>query len=393
MRRTIAVILIFITAMFMLPAEEVYFSSIVNASYLTDFALNLFPVSFWGEFGIDNLDFFPNLKSRAVVRVEAGMAQRTLRQWPSNGGIIPIEKQKQYTVVFSDGKAGFSQGLVDNPEPGRPDFLVLDVFFGMRWEQAFPSLKDIQEGNYDGFFNCGKYFPDGMVSSIGVPELNGTKYSLTNSFSLGLTFNNMLSHYLVPEGYNFAFDITVAPWWLLNTSELMKGIANTGSRIDYCKILYTTDYKHTFIQQLQEDSDFNLFSVYMDFNLSCQLLFGSSIPQHAMTVQFRNKAIPPRPFTTDVRFSITATGPEFFTVGTYPTITLYIENALAAGKLLNSNSETTEVRFYGTVGARADLYIMGIFRVFASAYYDYLAPEWTEGGFDYQIGAYFTMSF
>ena len=229
MRRTIAVIIIFITAVFMLPAEEVYFSSIVNASYLTDFALNLFPVSFWGEFGIDNLDFFPNLTSRAVVRVEAGMTQRTLRQWPSDGGIIPIEKQKQYTVVFSDGKAGFSQGLVDNPEPGRPDFLVLDVFFGMRWEQAFPSLKDIQEGNYDGFFNCGKYFPDGMVSSIGVPELNGTKYSLTNSFSLGLTFNNMLSHYLVPEGYNFAFDITVAPWWLMNTSELMKGIANTGS--------------------------------------------------------------------------------------------------------------------------------------------------------------------
>ena len=131
----------------------------------------------------------------------------------------------------------------------------------------------------------------------------------------------------------------------------------------------------------------------MDFNFRCQLLFGKAVPQHAMTTGFRNKTIPPRPFITDVQFRLTVTGPEFFTIGTYPSVTLYIENSLAAGRLLNSIDETSAVKFYGTIGVRADLYIMGMFRAYAAVYYDYLAPEWSEHGFDYEVGAYFTASF
>ena len=112
-----------------------------------------------------------------------------------------------------------------------------------------------------------------------------------------------------------------------------------------------------------------------------------------MTTGFRNKTIPPRPFITDVQFRLTVTGPEFFTIGTYPSVTLYIENSLAAGRLLNSIDETSAVKFYGTIGVRADLYIMGMFRAYAAVYYDYLAPEWSEHGFDYEVGAYFTASF
>ena len=116
-------ILIVISAVMMLPlgAEgEVFFSNIINASFLTDFAYSVFPVSFWGEFGIDNLDFFEDLDSRAVVRVEAGMAQRTLRQDPQTGEIITDHNPGQaenYSVVFSDGSVGIDQGLIDNPDP------------------------------------------------------------------------------------------------------------------------------------------------------------------------------------------------------------------------------------------------------------------------------------
>ena len=394
MRRKISILLIAFASVFPAFAEEVFFSSIVNASYLTDFALNMFPVSFWGEFGIDHLDIFEDLNTKAVVRVEAGMAQRTVRQNPSDGSILDYEtgKQRQYTVVFSDGKAGFSQGIIDNPAEGKPDFLTFSAFLGMRWEQAFPSLHDVQSGNYEGFFNDPFYFPSGS-ESVGLPELRGNKYSLTNSLSISFDFNNLENHYLIPEGYNFSFDLVFAPWWLLNTDEILKSVVNTGSTIDYYKILYTANYKHTFIQQLQEDSDFNLFSIYMDFNFRCQLLFGKAVPQHAMTTGFRNKTIPPRPFITDVQFRLTVTGPEFFTIGTYPSVTLYIENSLAAGRLLNSIDETSAVKFYGTIGIRADLYIMGMFRAYAAVYYDYLAPEWSEHGFDYEVGAYFTASF
>ena len=392
MRRKISIIVLVFAAILPVSAEEVFFSSIVNASYLTDFALNLFPVSFWGEFGIDHLDVFEDLNTRAVVRVEAGMAQRTIRQNPKDGSILTPDKQEQYTVVFSDGKAGFSQGLIDNPAEGKPDFLTLDVFFGMRWEQAFPSLSDVQSGNYEGFFTDLFYF-DLNGETVGLPELEGNKYSLTNSLSIGLDFNNMEDHYLIPEGYNFSLDLVFAPWWLLNTSDMLKNIADTGSTIDYYKILYTTTYKHTFIQQLQEDSDFNLFSAYMNFNFACQLLFGDAIPQHAMTIGFRDKTIPPRPFIADMKARFTVTGPEFITIGTYPALTVYLENSLAAGKLLNSIDETSGVRFYGTIGVQAELYIMGMFRAYAAVYYDYLAPEWAENGFDYEIGAYFMATF
>ena len=88
MRRKISILLIAFASVFPAFAEEVFFSSIVNASYLTDFALNMFPVSFWGEFGIDHLDIFEDLNTKAVVRVEAGMAQRTVRQNPSDGSIL-----------------------------------------------------------------------------------------------------------------------------------------------------------------------------------------------------------------------------------------------------------------------------------------------------------------
>ena len=159
-------ILIVISAVMMLPlgAEgEVFFSNIINASFLTDFAYSVFPVSFWGEFGIDNLDFFEDLDSRAVVRVEAGMAQRTLRQDPQTGEIITDHNPGQaenYSVVFSDGSVGIDQGLIDNPDPSKPDFLTLSFSVGMRWEQAFASLYDIQHGNFSGLFGNKDYFPD-----------------------------------------------------------------------------------------------------------------------------------------------------------------------------------------------------------------------------------------
>lgn len=387
MRKLVLVILL---SFFLLPLNaEVFYSSIINASYLSDFALNAFPVSFWGEFGIDKLDLVENLNTKALVRVEAGMAQRTLRQWPETGSVITDpDDQRRYSVVFSEGLVGFEQGLVTNPDETKKDFLTLSFLIGVRWEQAFGSLHDIQNGNFGGVFDDPIYFPEN-TEVVGVPELNGNKYSLSNSITIGLDFNNRYSHYLTPEGYDFSIDFVMGPWWLLNSPTIF----NTNSYIDYWKMLYTASYTHTIMQQNQEDSEMNLFSLYMNFGLSCQIMFGKAIPQHEMSVNFRGKAIPPRPFITDIKASITLVGPEFLTVGTYPTVTLTMENALAAGALLNSNEEHIGIGFYGTVGARFDLYIMRLFRAYVGVYWDYLSPEGYRSGFDFDFGAYFTATF
>ena len=387
MRKLVLVILL---SFFLLPLNaEVFYSSIINASYLSDFALNAFPVSFWGEFGIDKLDLVENLNTKALVRVEAGMAQRTLRQWPETGSVITDPNdQRRYSVVFSEGLVGFEQGLVTNPDETKKDFLTLSFLIGVRWEQAFGSLHDIQNGDFGGVFDDPIYFPEN-TEVVGVPELNGNKYSLSNSITIGLDFNNRYSHYLTPEGYDFSIDFVMGPWWLLNSPTIF----NTNSYIDYWKMLYTASYTHTIMQQNQEDSEMNLFSLYMNFGLSCQIMFGKAIPQHEMSVNFRGKAIPPRPFITDIKASITLVGPEFLTVGTYPTVTLTMENALAAGALLNSNEEHIGIGFYGTVGARFDLYIMRLFRAYVGVYWDYLSPEGYRSGFDFDFGAYFTATF
>ncbi len=388
MRRTVQAIVFLLMVMLPLGAETFY-SSIINASYLSDFAMSVFPVSFWGEFGIDDLGLFEDLNTKALVRVEAGMDQRTIRQWPVSGDIIySPDDQRRYSVVFSEGLVGFEQGLVDNPDDGKPDFLTLNFLIGVRWEQAFASLHDIQNADWGGVFDDTAYFPLN-TEIIGIPELNGNKYSLSNSVTIGIEFNNKDNDYLIPEGYDFSFDFVIGPWWLLNSPTVF----NTTTTIDYWKLLYKASYTHTFFQRDQEDADMNLYSLYMNFDLSCQLLFGEAIPQHEMSVRFRDEAVPPRPFITDVRASLSLVGPEFISVGTYPMITVLMENTLSAGRLLNNNDSSQSVGFYGTIGVRLDLYIMRLFRAFVGIYYDYLAPEGYQSGMDYEIGAYFTAAF
>ena len=189
MRRIVIALLLIVS----LPLHaEVFYSSIINASYLSDFAMSAFPVSFWGEFGVDDLGLVEDLNTRALVRVEAGMDQRTLRQWPSDGSVISDpDEQRRYSVVFSEGLVGFQQGLMDNPEEGKEDFLTFSFLIGVRWEQAFASLRDIQNGDYGGIFDDTGYFRPGSTI-VGVPELNGNKYSLSNSIQdLDIAFNTL----------------------------------------------------------------------------------------------------------------------------------------------------------------------------------------------------------
>ena len=384
------VILLFLSLLPLFAKGEVFFSNIVNASYLTDFAMGAFPVSFWGEFGIDHIDLFQDLNSKVVVRVEAGMAQRTLRQDPSTGALITDHNpgaDENYSVVFSYGTVGFEQGIVDGGE-GKADFLTANVSLGMRWEQAFASLSHIQQGNMNGVFGS-DYFNGGERKDYpGTPELSGNLYSLATSLNFGLDFRNLDDHYIHPDGYNFSISGTIAPWWLFNDK---LAFINSGTRIDYYRLLYSATWKYTAYELGK--GDMNLFSIVMDFRLNCQFLFGSDVPRYAYSVRFRGNEIPPRSFITDVNVSLILNGPEFFTVGTYPQLYIFVENAISAGRVLNSIDATESVKMYGSVGARLQLNILGVFRAYIGVYYDYLPMEGYSGGFDMDLGAYFSAFF
>lgn len=391
MRRIRALIaVLFLSASSLLAEGEVFFSNIVNASYLTDFAMGAFPISFWGEFGIDHIDLFPDLNTRVVVRVEAGMAQRTLRQYPETGALITDHNpgaDENYSVVFSYGTVGFEQGIVDGGE-GKPDFLSASFSIGMRWEQAFASLAHIQQGNMNGIFGS-DYFNRGERKDYpGTPELSGNLYSLATSLNFSLDFRNLDDHYIHPDGYNFSISATLAPWWLFNDR---LSIVNSGVRIDYYRLLYNAVWKYTAYEI--HKGDMNLFSVVTDFRLNCQFLFGADVPRYAYSVRFRGNEIPPRSFITDASFGVVLNGPEFFTVGTYPQLYVFIEHAISAGRILNSIDPAESVKMYGSVGARLQLNILGVFRAYVGIYYDYLPMEGYKGGFDLDLGAYFSAFF
>ena len=384
----IVLFLFFSSSLF--PKGEIFFSNIVNASYLSDFAMGAFPVSFCGEFGIDKIDLFDDLDTKVVVRVEAGLAQRRLRQYPETGELIIDHNpgnDEDYSVFFSYGTVGFEQGLIDGKE-GKPDFLTLDFSIGMRWEQAFASLHHIQHGDSDGVFGNTEYFPYGTADYSGTPELSGNRHSLATSINFSLNFQNMDDHYLHPNGYYFSISGSIAPWWLFNN-----GISwlNTGARIDYYRMLYSATWKYTAYELRNEN--FNLLSIVTSFKMDCQFLFGSAIPRYAYEVNFHDNEIPPRSFIADAYFSVSLNGPEIMTVGTYPQLVVFVENALSAGNVLNSDDSTEGIKFYGSIGARLQLDIMGVFRVYVSVYYDYLEMEGYEGGFDYDFGAYFSAFF
>lgn len=396
MRRLLSILMLSVLLLPLFPAEVeetetmwenmTFFSGIVSTSYLSDFAYSMFPVSFGGEYGIKGIELLENRTTRLVATLDAGMTQRTLRQYPETGKLIKDPgSDEKYSVVFSDSSIGLRQGLIDNPRKGKADFLTMNIRLGMRWEQAFASFSDIQDGEYSGVFENTEYFPSGQAEYAGTPELSYGLHSLSTYFYLSFSFRNEDNDYLAPGGYRFDVDFMMAPWWLFNDAVL------TDAEIDFYRVRYSASYSYT-IMQAKWDNGFNIYSLVFDFSLSSQFLFGEAVPRFAYVQKFRGKEIPPRTFITDVSARLTLNGPEVLTYGTYPELNLMVENALSSGDLVNS-SDTREMKLYGSVGLRATVHVMNMFEAYISLYYDYLEMEGYDNGFSYSVGVRFTYSF
>ncbi|MDY5930556.1 MAG: hypothetical protein SPJ34_00825, partial [Candidatus Ornithospirochaeta sp.] len=310
----IAYMLVLLSSLSAISADDfgTFFTSIINASYHNDFAYGLFPISFWGEFGLNDMELIKGHESKVYSRVEAGFSQRRLRQDPVTGDIIEdygrlMVKDGQYasseySVVFSDGSVGYQQSLVRNPDPSRGDMLSISISLGMRWEQAFASFYDIRMGNYGGVFNSLFFKPDGYdsakaSSTPGTPDLAGNLYFLTNKLELGIAFFDRDTDYLTPSGYYAEIDIEAAPWWLANSLDIFD------IRTDYLRLGLSGSYDYTILSQKQKDG-FNLYSLVLNTRINAQFLIGQAIPRHAMKVSYRGKDIPQRTMIMDIYASL-----------------------------------------------------------------------------------------
>lgn len=368
-------------------AAEAFYQSIINASYLGDFAYGTFPLSLWADFGVSGISLIDGVSTKIYARIEAGLTQRALKQYPQSGDVIPADSSlnRSYLVAFSDGSAVWEQGLVADEERPGEDKISISIALRMRWEQAFPTFKDMRDNDFSGIFDEPDLFPDAFY--VGTPELNGDRYFLSNSFSFTATYNKFDSHYLTPNGYKIDASIIFAPFWLANELPIFNEIKTDAYRINV-----NGNYDYTILDK-KTYSGKNLYSMYVTTSASATFLFGKSIPRYMQDKSFMGKSIVPRLFYSDIYAKLQFNGPEFLSLGTYPAAYVFIQNGVNAGPLINNKNSSVGAEFFGGFGVGVQMTLIGYLRAFVEYSYIYTPIYGEETGGDFNIGCYFTMAF
>ena len=372
-------------------AKESFYQTIINASYLGDFAFNSFPLSLWADFGISGIELMQGLTTKIYVRIEAGTTERSLKQYPSSGDIIENRSSfdsLSYSVAFSDGSAIFEQGVLADPDREGRDMVSISISMRMRWEQAFATFRDIRKKNYAGVFGNSLLFPDTAGTYVGAPELSGNMYFLSNSFSFSASLDRLESDYIAPNGYKVDASMVFAPFWLGNNF----GFISPDITTDAYRFRISGEYDYTIFEKKNQAGK-NLYSLYITTSSSATFLFGNSVPKYLQDKNFMGKNVVARLFYADLYARLQLNGPEILSLGTYPAIYLIIQNGVNAGALINSKTSKLDAEFLGGFGLGTQITMIGYLRAFFEYYYVY-TPIFGEsaGGF-FSYGCYFTMLF
>lgn len=386
LKKFLLIMMAILSSFFPLFAEEVFHQSIINASYLSDFAFGAFPLSLWGDFGVTGVEILPNMQTRIYATMKAGLMERTLRQDPMTGSILDSTGYG-YSVVFSDGEIFFEQELLKNPRTGEK-MLSLKTSGRMRWEQAFATLKDIRQEAYGGIFapEVGLFPEGGDVFLKGAPELSGDKYFMAASLYFGLDYQGSWLSSYGSNSYGISFGVDLAPHWFLNDLWFIDEVYT-----DAVKVSLNGAWNIRFLDA-RTKSGRARYSIQMQNTLLSEVLFGSSIPRYMLDRSFMGNYIVSRNFHTALQSKIIFNGPEILIEGTYPQVYAYLQNSINSGGILNSvDTDGGAFEFFGGVGVGANLYVMKYFNFFAEIKYIYTDNDIVARGLDYSMGVYFNL--
>ena len=386
MKKLLFLILISFLSLLSLSAEESFYQSIINASYLSSFAYGTFPVSLWADFGVDGIHFADNLSTKIYARVEAGLTERNIQQNPTNGNVLSsTDPTGSYLVAFSDGSAVIEQGVVPDDERDNHDKVTLSLALRMRWEQAFPTFADLRD-NSNGIFDSDVLFPVKESVYPGTPELSGDKYFLSNSFTFAAYYDEYYSDYLAPNGYKTEISMVFAPFWLANDLDYLF----KGARTDAYKIRLSGNYDYTILDKKSKAGK-NLYSMYVSASASTTFLFGSSIPRYMQDKSFMGISIVPRLFYADISGRFQINGPEFLTLGTYPSVYVTVQNGLNAGPIINNKESALNTDLYGGFSIGTQMTLIGYLKAFME--YSYIYAPSANRGHVFNAGCYLSVLF
>lgn len=381
--KKIAIFLLAIIFLLPLGAKEVFYQSIINASYLSDFAFGAVPLSLWGEIGVTGMELIPNMKTKIHLVTKAGITERVLRQDPVSGTVLDNQSHR-YSVAFSDEELVFRQELMKNPTTGA---LAMSGFFGirMRWEQAFATIKDIRDERYGGIFapDYGLFPVGGDIFLKGTPELSGDKYFLAASFHFGFAYDDVFDSWFGHNEYGVSADLELAPSWFFNDMWFIDEVFTEAGKIDI------KGYWNVKFADAKTSSGRHRFSLELLNSINSSIVYGSSVPRYLLERSFMGSYVVTRNFFTTIRSELVYDGPELFLEGTYPQIYIYNENAINSGHILNAvDTKSNSFEFYGGVGVGGKIYIMKIFNFFAELKYVYTENKFSSRSLDYSMGMF-----
>ena len=193
------------------------YGQIVNTTVIPDFALGVFPVGVWTEFGIRGLELIPKQETKLQSLVKTELQVRSLSQHPTTGEVINNinNVDLHYYVFLSEVTVNFAQSFYKSPTFNN-NFLTLSGGLKMHWEQAFRAFNIFSDDKNNSVFDNTEFFPPNVSRYVGTPDLNGKGTLFTNSLDFGISIKDFYSSFSYNEGYYVNINMSLAPWFLLN---------------------------------------------------------------------------------------------------------------------------------------------------------------------------------
>ena len=239
-----------------------------------EFSKGVFPTSLLYQFDFPVPDFIEGNTTQLSFRIDNGMDFRTLRQEPITG--IPFADDptndawnypKDYLTIFDEMNLVIGQGFMKTAFSDR-DLLKLWATFDIRFENAYERLNYLFDENQKD-----KLFDDARFdSSIGQPELKGSRSTSNISFSLGLDFNMMKEDRTRRNGIKNSFWVRLNPMW---TDWFQSGAH------DYLLFWDKLDLSFTpYALKMKGERDTTWFSIVLDNSTTYRCAIGNKIPYY-----------------------------------------------------------------------------------------------------------------
>ena len=360
------------------------YGQIINTTVIPDFALGVFPVGVWSEFGIRGLELIPKQETKLQALLKTELQVRSLSQYPTTGAIINNSNNidLHYYVFLSEVTVNFAQSFYRSPTFNN-NFLTVSGGLKMHWEQAFRAFNLFSADKNNSVFDNPEFFPTINTQYIGTPDLIGKGTLLTNSLDFGISIRDFYSSFSYNEGYYVNINMSLAPWFLANNIPFVLDTYSDFIKFSidgaYSKLLFQADF-------------FGSLSGYLEDSFNYQYLSGSAVPKFAQSLSFNGSGLVfyNQILLNSVNFVLKS--PEFLLEANHVSLIFKFNEGIAFGTINNTLAGGIGFDHLGSVGTELKLDLLNMFHFSISLDYVYDNVNTSTNGIKFGMSGYFAYS-